>query len=932
MAIENQNTPRKEIGRAVDYLSPSTQVQVGGGPQSFSVSASKSVAVPTPYVGRAAENTELLQLAKSLGMFNKQINALSYVVSNKAEEQAKQQGKEDALANTELAREIFKKTLDQSAKEGLFPRNAHPDYRMAYIETGAKALTIQGLTEYLDGNTTDLTSPDSMEPIGSTMRNRANQWIFDNIQDPRARAVAMESAFPIVQQYEQLRRGEREANFIVANEQAIGQLGMGLVEVAAQNSLDPEDTVQKVNRLDAMQNIQKLADTMVRNHPEFGGKQSIMLADMVTTSLQSQVREGRLDPRQAIKVVEEFSKGIKWGTGAWGDIPDVASKLNGTIVYFENQARERDLMGKSRQTAQFDVMKSRTQNLFRELDVSGELATMDEGQLASKISSLASELGIDELADSPFTFLDEERNDFFERKQKFNTLFAESVMPSLEEEMRVSPESALETLKSFRGQMPTAEYESALEKITQRMSVINDLKIGRFDDKLRDIEKNASNLLAAQDPMQTIAFSSAGGIKQDEVVRVAELQDFGENEFRMLATDNVEQRIQAEPSIKDPERQTEYTAVVNEAVGAAYTETLKRMEERKKQMDAEKEANGGTLDESETVKTYGKSARMVSEVNDAINAVSSLDPRGETTAETAEFKLTLDRAKRQLPDLARQIKLSSGDQRTQLEATYTELRKITGLGVDTVLNGKTEDGIVMDLKEIQKKEKWWDTITIFKNEEELVSVLDEDIQSGKQGGGGGGNLVDFVVREEAGADGSSFYPTPKWDYKQWTIGYGTKARGKNDRVTPQEAKQRLVDELDEKAIEVDTALDKVGIILDENQRNALISFNFNTGAGLKVILDSKGDIDYIRNKMMEYIKVTPDPSRPLVKVEAAGLVARRKRELDLFNGVTQPTTVSITKLDQLIEKLGIPMESNLVKEFIDAQKLLIKQRTFSTPF
>jgi GH24 family phage-related lysozyme (muramidase) len=929
MAIENQNTPRKEVGRAVDYLSPSTQVQVGGGPQSFSVNASKSVAVPTPYVGRAAENTELLQLAKSLGMFNKQINALSYVVSNKAEEQAKQQGKEDAIANTELAREIFKKTLDQSAKEGLFPRNAHPDYRMAYIETGAKAVTIQGLSEYLDENTVDLTSPDNMEPVGATIRNRANQWLFENFKDPRALAAAMEQGFSIVQQYEQRRRDEKEANFNVANEQAIGQLGMGLVEVVAQNSLDSEDTVQNVNRLDAMQNIQKLADTMVKDHPEFGGKQSIMLADMVTASLQSQVRNGSLDPRQAIKVVEEVSQGVKWGTGAWGDIPDVASKLNGAIVYFENQAVQRDSMGKSRQTAQFDVMKSRTQNLFRELDVSGELATMDEGQLVSKISSLASELGIDELADSPFTFLDEERNDFFERKQKFNTLFAESVMPSLEEEMRVSPESALETLKSFRGQMPTAEYESALEKITQRMSVINDLKIGRFDDKLRDIEKNASNLLAAQDPMQTIAFSSAGGIKQDEVVRVAELQDFGENEFRMLATDNVEQRIQADPSIKDPERQTEYTAVVNEAVGAAYTETLKRMEERKKQMDAEKEANGGTLDESETVKTYGKSARMVSEVNDAINAVASLDPRGETTAETAEFKLTLDRAKRQLPDLARQIKLSSGEQKPQLEATYKELRKITGLGVDTVLNGKTEDGIAMDLAEVKEN---WDAIPVFRDVQEFSSIIDEDIQSGKQGGGGGGNLVDFVVREEAGADGSSFYPTPKWDYKQWTIGYGTKARGKNDRVTPQEAKQRLVDELDEKAIEVDTALDKVGLILDENQRNALISFNFNTGAGRKVITESKGDIDYIRNEIVQYNKVTPDPSRPSVKVEAAGLVARRKRELDLFNGVTQPTTVSTSKLQQLIEKLGIPMEADEVAKFIDSQKRLVNQRTFSTTF
>jgi GH24 family phage-related lysozyme (muramidase) len=928
MAIQNQITPRKEVGRAVDYLSPSTQVQVGGGPQSFSVSPSRAVTMPTPFVGRAAKNTELFELAESLGMFNKQINALSYVVSNKAEEQAKVQGKEDALANTELAREIFKKTIDQSAKEGLFPRNAHPDYRMAYIETGAKAVTIQGLTEYLDENTMDLTSPDNMEPVGSTIRNRANQWLFENIKDPRARAAAMEQAFPIVQQYEQRRRDEKEANFNVANEQSIGQLGMGLVEIIAQNSLDSEDNVQNMNRLDSLQNLQKLADTMVRDHPEFNGKQSIMLADMVTASLQNQVRNGSLDPRQAIKVVEEISQGIKWGTGAWGDIPDVASKLNGTIVYLENQAVQRDSMGKARQTAQLGVMESRTQSLFRELDESGELLTMDEGQLASKVSSLAAELGVEELANDPFIFLDDQRNEYFERKSKWDSMEI-NLGPQIEELIRLEPEEALTTVNSLRNSISKAAYDSYMERITQRMSVINDLKIGRFDDKLRDIEKNASNILAAQDPMQTIAFSSAGGIKQEEVVRVAELQDFGENEFRMLATDNIEQRLQADPTLKDPQRQTEYTSVVNEAVGAAYTETLKRMEERKKQMDIEKEKSGSSLDESEAVKTYGKGARMVSEVTEAVESVSKLDPRGETTAETAEFKLTLDRAKRQLPDLARQIKLSSGDQRTQLEATYKEMRKITGLGVDTVLQGKTEDGIAMDLSEVQEN---WDAIPVFRDVQEFSSVIDEDIQSGKQGGGGNEGLVDFVIREEAGADGSSFYATPKWDYKQWTIGYGTEARGKNDRVTPQEAKQRLVDKLEEKAIEVDAALDQAGLILNENQRNALISFNFNTGAGRKVITDSKGDIDYIRNKMMEYIKVTPDPSKPLVKVEAAGLVARRKRELDLFNGVTQPTTVSTSKLQQLLEKLGIPMEANEVAEFIDSQKRLINQRTFNTSF
>ena len=929
MAIQNQITPRKEVGRAVDYLSPSTQVQVGGGPQSFSVSASKSVTMPTPYVGRAAKNTELLELAESLGMFNKQINALSYVVTNKAEEQAKAQGEEDAMANTELAREIFKRNMDQATKDGLFPRNAHPAYRTAYIETGAKAATIQGLTEFLDENTVDLTSANNMEPIGPQIRNRANQWIFDNIQDPLARAAAMKQAFPIVQQYEQRRRGEREANFNESNEQSIGQLGMGLVEVIASNSVDYEDNVQNMNRLDAIQNLQKLYDTTVRNHPEFNGKQSIMVADMVTASLQSQVRNGSIDPRQAIKVVNELSQSIKSGTAAWGDIPDVASRLNGAITYFENQAVQRDSMGKARQSAQMDVMESATQNLFRELDDSGELIRMDEGQLVAKISELASANGIPELANDPFIFLDDQRNEYFERKSKWDKMEM-NLGPQLEEKLRDDPESALADLKAMKSSISVAAYNDWRERITNRLNVTNDLKIGRFDDKLRDVERQANNLLSAQEGLGPILGGSLG-VKQDEVVRVAELTQFGESEFRMLATDNIEQRLQAEPTLKEPERATEYTAVVNEAVGAAYTETLKRMEDRKKQMDAEKEVNGENTNNQELITTYGKGARMVSEATDALKSITALDPDGETTAETAEFKLTIDRAKRQLPSLAKEVKLATGETKTQLQNTYLEMRKITGLGVDAVISGKTEDGISLDLSTIAE-EQGWDTIPVFRDIQELSTTLNDDIQAGKQGGeSSGSSLVDFVIREEAGADGSSFYPTPKWDYKRYTIGYGTEAKGPNDRVTPTEAKQRLKDRLEESAISIDGALDEVGLILNENQRNALISFDFNTGEGRRKILESKGDIEYIKSEMAKFINVTPDPKRPERKVVAEGLVARRQRELDLFNGVTQPTQApSKTKLEQLLEKLGIKINADEVSLFIDAQKLLINQRTFNT--
>lgn len=73
-----------------------------------------------------------------------------------------------------------------------------------------------------------------------------------------------------------------------------------------------------------------------------------------------------------------------------------------------------------------------------------------------------------------------------------------------------------------------------------------------------------------------------------------------------------------------------------------------------------------------------------------------------------------------------------------------------------------------------------------------------------------------------------YYEKPYWDYKQWTVGYGSRASGPNDTVTKDEAHQRLMNEMDEYAGYV---RDNVKVPLTQNQFDALTSFVYNVGPG-----------------------------------------------------------------------------------------------------
>ena len=131
--------------------------------------------------------------------------------------------------------------------------------------------------------------------------------------------------------------------------------------------------------------------------------------------------------------------------------------------------------------------------------------------------------------------------------------------------------------------------------------------------------------------------------------------------------------------------------------------------------------------------------------------------------------------------------------------------------------------------------------------------------------------MEFVMEAEG------FRPVAYSDYKQTSVGYGTRGNP-GEVLSESQARARLENELSGHASRVDQFAAQKGFSLTPEQRAALISFDFNTGDAEKLILESNS-IDEIRRRLPSWNKVTEGGN----KVFNQGLANRREKELRLFN-------------------------------------------------
>lgn len=130
------------------------------------------------------------------------------------------------------------------------------------------------------------------------------------------------------------------------------------------------------------------------------------------------------------------------------------------------------------------------------------------------------------------------------------------------------------------------------------------------------------------------------------------------------------------------------------------------------------------------------------------------------------------------------------------------------------------------------------------------------------------SLVGFVKEFEG------FNPKAYGDFKQTSIGYGTRARKGETTISREEAEARLGEELSKARSHVEQVNKKHGYNFAPNELDALTSFAYNVGNINQLTAGGTRKRDEIARKMLEYNKAGGKPLR--------GLTRRRQAESTLF--------------------------------------------------
>lgn len=141
------------------------------------------------------------------------------------------------------------------------------------------------------------------------------------------------------------------------------------------------------------------------------------------------------------------------------------------------------------------------------------------------------------------------------------------------------------------------------------------------------------------------------------------------------------------------------------------------------------------------------------------------------------------------------------------------------------------------------------------------------------------DLYSFVKQQEG------FTPKAQWDYAQYSVGYGTKGVA-GETLTESQASVRLQKELQIHEKRVDEFAAQNNMVLTTNQRNALISYDFNTGKVEGVFSRAKGDSNKLGDAIRNGIKTADGEF-------LQGLADRREREAKLAETPSKTSTTAV---------------------------------------
>jgi len=192
----------------------------------------------------------------------------------------------------------------------------------------------------------------------------------------------------------------------------------------------------------------------------------------------------------------------------------------------------------------------------------------------------------------------------------------------------------------------------------------------------------------------------------------------------------------------------------------------------------------------------------------------------------------------------------------------------------SMLEKDTSVGAGLDNERISKSPKLNLTDEEIKVQKELYGRFSKGLGSRPEKDEGQ-SIADFIASFEQSEEKESY--EAYWDEKQYSIGFGTKAKSKDEVITHEEALSRLQDAAQKAREDVVDVAEKFGYDWNEDQIKALTSFTYNLGRTNLLRLTENGTrgTEEISDMILEYDKVG-NTVKP-------GLTERRQAEYELFS-------------------------------------------------
>lgn len=520
MATGNSSsfTPRKEaqeLGQlTIKGQAPS--VGINSFSRGINVSSQQAVQFGAPYVS----TQQTANFIQNLGQFNDSIRSFGASFSKYDTAQNALQGESDALgADPEVQRKIFREGLDQAVKDGLFPENAHPIYRMNFIQTAATAQAYESLPEELSKTADPLTTGDNTDSIGSTLSKKvienANQ-----LPDALARKAYIETGMKLARQTQQQAEARREVNFKQDKERDAGIAASGAVNsVIAAVAQGDEASLPAL-----LSSVQQQADSMyaqrIANSPK-------KLWDAAQAQVLLKVANKTITPEQGQLVLDKIAGQVTAGTGTLGSIPDIGGELaTSTHKMTTLVDQQGDTAKKAYQLRDFTSKEKIDDYLTERVRNGQSVNDFDTQEAIAKDVAKAGNMSISHAR----RLVKEEAKSVSEAEK--NKVSDQGSFARLKEETQTDPTKALESIElaynGGRGAITRADRDVLRKEAIEQGDIGKDLSAVKFSASDTDADVDGmfkksplAAMLDAKEPTTMQQYQTLKATAQDTAQRIA---------------------------------------------------------------------------------------------------------------------------------------------------------------------------------------------------------------------------------------------------------------------------------------------------------------------------------------------------------------------------------------------------------------------------